>query len=152
MTTQSFFLPCIRLMVRKNVSNLFHFRAAATATAGAANTAAIPVDHGHDDSHGIHSVSAYEQQWTLFFKQAPDLFELQRGLNNCFAYDIVPTVPIVKEALFAARRLNDFATAVRVFAGLRDKVDKPEQYDMYVSALQDIRAELGIPTPEELQV
>lgn len=42
---------------------------------------------------------------------------LQRNLNNAFAYDLVPSVSVVAAALKAARRVNDFATAVRVFEG-----------------------------------
>ena len=41
----------------------------------------------------------------------------QRNLNNAFAYDLVPTPSVIEAALKAARRVNDFATAVRVFEG-----------------------------------
>jgi cytochrome c oxidase subunit 5a len=64
----------------------------------------------------------------------------------------VPTVPILREAILAARRQNCFATAVRVFAGLRSKVENEKQYKMYCEALKDVRDELGIPLPEELGV
>jgi hypothetical protein len=43
--------------------------------------------------------------------------ELQRNLNNCFAYDLVPSPSVVIAALRAARRVNDFPSAVRVFEG-----------------------------------
>ena len=46
-----------------------------------------------------------------------DVFELQRNLNNAFAYDLVPSVSVITAALRAARRVNDFPTAVRVFEG-----------------------------------
>ena len=42
---------------------------------------------------------------------------LQRNLNNAFAYDLVPSPTVVAAALKAARRVNDFATAVRIFEG-----------------------------------
>lgn len=42
---------------------------------------------------------------------------LQRNLNNCFAYDLVPSVEVLSAALRAARRVNDFPTAVRIFEG-----------------------------------
>lgn len=42
----------------------------------------------------------------------------QRNLNNAFAYDLVPSVEVLSAALRAARRVNDFPTAVRVFEGL----------------------------------
>lgn len=49
---------------------------------------------------------------TLFFPQQ------QRNLNNAFAYDLVPSPSVVAAALKAARRVNDFATAVRIFEGM----------------------------------
>lgn len=46
----------------------------------------------------------------------------QRNLNNAFAYDLVPSVEVLTAALKAARRVNDFPTAVRIFEGtLRTK-------------------------------
>ena len=42
----------------------------------------------------------------------------QRNLNNAFAYDLVPSVSVVAAALKAARRVNDFPTAVRIFEGM----------------------------------
>ena len=42
----------------------------------------------------------------------------QRNLNNAFAYDLVPSPGVVTAALKAARRVNDFPTAVRIFEGL----------------------------------
>ena len=41
----------------------------------------------------------------------------QRNLNNVFAYDLVPSPSVITAALKAARRVNDFPTAVRVFEG-----------------------------------
>jgi cytochrome c oxidase subunit 5a len=41
----------------------------------------------------------------------------QRNLNNAFAYDLVPAPTVIAAALKAARRVNDFPTAVRVFEG-----------------------------------
>ena len=46
-----------------------------------------------------------------------DVFELQRNLNNAFAYDLVPSPSVIIAALRAARRVNDFPTAVRIFEG-----------------------------------
>lgn len=42
---------------------------------------------------------------------------LQRNLNNSFAYDLVPSTTVITAALKAARRVNDFPTAVRIFEG-----------------------------------
>ena len=42
----------------------------------------------------------------------------QRNLNNAFAYDLVPSPSVIIAALKAARRVNDFPTAVRIFEGV----------------------------------
>ena len=44
-------------------------------------------------------------------------FSQQRNLNNAFAYDLVPSPSVITAALRAARRVNDFPTAVRIFEG-----------------------------------
>lgn len=49
-------------------------------------------------------------------------FLAQRNLNNCFAYDLVPSVEVLTAALHAARRVNDYPTAVRVFEGMRHPI------------------------------
>lgn len=78
-----------------------------------------------------------------FFDSVEDTFELQRGLNNCFAYDLVPGAPIVESALKAARRLNDYPTAVRIFEGLKEKVENKGQYQAYLDEFAGLRKELG---------
>ena len=73
----------------------------------------------------------YEQE----FDRVQDVFELQvwpsiktrvwgkwsdtkqRNLNNAFAYDLVPSPSVITAALKAARRVNDYPTAVRIFEG-----------------------------------
>ncbi len=97
------------------------------------------------------TVDEFTTKWTTFFSsEAYDQFELLRGLNNCFSYDIVPPVQVLETALRAARRLNDFATAVRIFGGLKEKVENKAQYETFMEHLADLKAELGVPTPEEL--
>ncbi|KAJ1921087.1 Cytochrome c oxidase subunit 6 [Mycoemilia scoparia] len=95
----------------------------------------------------------YEQftnRYVQFFENVDDQFELQRGLNNCFSYDLVPDVTICEAALRAARRINDFATGVRVFDAIKAKVDNHKQYEQYLEALKPVKNELGILTTEEL--
>lgn len=55
------------------------------------------------DKHGIH---------------ADPRDPTQRNLNNAFAYDLVPSPSVCTAALRAARRVNDFPTAVRIFEGM----------------------------------
>ncbi|KAJ1987063.1 Cytochrome c oxidase subunit 6 [Coemansia spiralis] len=95
----------------------------------------------------------YEQftnRYVKFFENVDDQFELQRGLNNCFAYDLVPDVTICEAAMRAARRIDDFATGVRVLEALKIKVDKPSQYEDYLQALKPVMDELGLVTKEDL--
>ncbi|KAL4959807.1 cytochrome c oxidase subunit VI [Aspergillus stella-maris] len=102
---------------------------------------------------GQHDDETYEQFSARFEKEfdgVQDVFELQRNLNNCFAYDLVPSVEVLTAALRAARRVNDFPTAVRVFEGIKAKVENPDQYKQYLEALESLRQELGVPLREEL--
>ncbi|KAI8091472.1 peptidase family M41-domain-containing protein [Gilbertella persicaria] len=101
---------------------------------------------GHEDE----SFESFTERYVKFFDGVEDLFELQRGLNNAFAYDLVPAPSVIEAALKASRRVNDFATAVRVFEGLEAKVENEKQYKDYLAELEPIRKELGILTKEEL--
>ncbi|KAF8700257.1 hypothetical protein AX14_000829, partial [Amanita brunnescens Koide BX004] len=47
---------------------------------------------------------------------------VQRGLDNCFAHDLIPAPSVIEAALRASRRVNDSATAVRIFEGIKEKV------------------------------
>lgn len=60
------------------------------------------------------------------FDQVQDVFELQRNLNNAFAYDLVPSPSVITAALRAARRVNDYPTAVRVFEGTSSPHQNPD--------------------------
>lgn len=74
----------------------------------------------------------------------------QRNLNNAFAYDLVPSPSVVTAALRAARRVNDYPTAVRIFEGLRAKVENRSQYEEYLEELKPVRDELGVNLKEDL--
>ncbi|KAI9010409.1 cytochrome c oxidase subunit VA-domain-containing protein [Phycomyces nitens] len=101
---------------------------------------------GHEDE----SFEAYTERYVKFFDGVEDLFELQRGLNNAFAYDLVPAPSVVEAALKASRRVNDYATAVRIFEGLKEKVETEKQYEEYLKELAPLKQELGVLTKEEL--
>ncbi|KAN0065551.1 Cytochrome c oxidase subunit 6 [Thecaphora frezii] len=100
--------------------------------------------------HEEESFEAFNARYVGFFDAVEDLFELQRGLNNCFAYDLVPSPEVIESALRASRRVNDYSTAVRVFEGIKQKVENEKQYHQYVDALKGVREELGIQLKEEL--
>ncbi|KAG8874933.1 Cytochrome c oxidase subunit 6 [Tulasnella sp. 332] len=115
--------------------------------------AALSVRHNsHGSGSDAESFADFSKRYTSFFDNAEDLFELQRGLNNCFAYDLVPGVDVIESALRASRRLDTFSTAVRIFEGIREKVENHGQYEMYLQELKGIKEELGIVTKEELFV
>ena len=84
------------------------------------------------------------------FEGAYDLFEVQRILNNCFFYDLVPAPAVIEKALEACRIVNDYPTAVRTFEALKHKVENKEQYDAYLEELKDVRQSLGIDLKEDL--
>lgn len=103
------------------------------------------------------------------FDGVQDVFELQRNLNNAFAYDLVPSPSVITAALRAARRVNDYPTAVRIFegmvyhkqwrrnavrltyrSGIKAKVENKGQYDEYLQELSGIREELGINLKEAM--
>ncbi len=72
--------------------------------------------------------------------------------NDSFAYDLVPDTTVIEQALRACRRVNDYSTAVRVFEGLKQKVENKRQYDDYLKELEPIRKELGVTLREDLGV
>ncbi|KAJ9196690.1 hypothetical protein DTO166G4_4418 [Paecilomyces variotii] len=101
---------------------------------------------GHEEETYEEFSARYEKE----FDAVQDVFELQRNLNNAFAYDLVPSVEVLTAALKAARRVNDFPTAVRVFEGIRAKVENESQYKEYLEQLDGLRKELGVVLREEL--
>ncbi|KAF7717442.1 Cytochrome c oxidase subunit Va [Penicillium ucsense] len=101
---------------------------------------------GHEDETYEEFSARFEKE----FDGVQDVFELQRNLNNCFAYDLVPSIEVLTAALKAARRVNDFPTAVRVFEGIKAKVENQEQYKQYLDQLDGLRQELGVALREEM--
>jgi len=55
-------------------------------------------------------------RYEKFFYGANDKFEVQRGLNNVFAYDLVPSVKVCEAALRACRRGNHFPHRSRILS------------------------------------
>ena len=96
------------------------------------------------------SFEEFNERYVKFFEGVQDQFEAQRGLNNAFAYDLVPSHEVLEAALKAARRVNDFALAVRIFEGIKHKTENDSQYKQYLEVLKPLREELGVPLKEEL--
>ena len=106
----------------------------------------------YSSAHEDESFESFTERYVKFFDGVEDLFELQRGLNNAFAYDLVPAPSVIESALRASRRVNDYATAVRIFEGVKEKVENDNQYKQYLDELAPVREELGIATKEELNL
>jgi cytochrome c oxidase subunit 5a len=96
------------------------------------------------DPANKNDYNAFVEQWHTHFKNVEDDFELERGLNYIFNADWVPAVEVIEEALKASRRLNTFATAVRILEGLEEKAYKKEQYQAYIRELKPLLDEYGI--------
>ncbi|KAI0144909.1 cytochrome c oxidase subunit VA-domain-containing protein [Pestalotiopsis sp. NC0098] len=102
------------------------------------------------DPHAEETFEEFTARYEKEFESVQDVFELQRNLNNAFAYDLVPSPSVVVAALKAARRVNDFPTAVRIFEGIKAKVENKGQYEQYLAELKPLREELGILLKEDL--
>jgi cytochrome c oxidase subunit 5a len=98
--------------------------------------------YAHSDAQ--ETFEQFTDRYVKFFQEAEDLFEVQRGLNNCFAHDLVPAPSVIESAVRAARRVNDYSTAVRIFEGIREKVENKGQYQAYLEELKGLREELGV--------
>ncbi|KAK4694164.1 cytochrome c oxidase subunit 5a, partial [Lecanoromycetidae sp. Uapishka_2] len=92
--------------------------------------------------HAEESFEEFTARYEKEFDSVQDVFELQRNLNNAFAYDLVPSPSVITAALRAARRVNDFPTAA--------KVENKGQYDEYLRDLEPLREELGVNLKEDL--
>jgi cytochrome c oxidase subunit 5a len=130
-------------MSQRTISSVLRARPSAVLCRAATPTFATPVRFSSSDSHSQETFEQFSDRYVAFFQGAQDLFEVQRGLNNCFAHDLVPSPGVVEAALRAARRVNDYATAVRVFEGVREKVENKQQYQAYLDELKPVREELG---------
>ncbi|KAH8197125.1 hypothetical protein TruAng_008691 [Truncatella angustata] len=102
------------------------------------------------DAHAEETFEEFTARYEKEFESVQDVFELQRNLNNAFAYDLVPSPTVVVAALKAARRVNDYPTAVRIFEGVKAKVENKGQYQQYLDELKPLREELGIALKEDL--
>ncbi|XP_063484076.1 cytochrome c oxidase subunit 5A, mitochondrial-like [Symphalangus syndactylus] len=104
-------------------------------------------------SHGSQETDEeFDARWVTYFNKPDiDAWELRKGINTLVTYDMVPEPKIIDAALRACRRLNDFASTVRILEAVKDKAGPHEEIYPYV--IQELRPtlnELGISTPEEL--
>ncbi|XP_014437774.1 cytochrome c oxidase subunit 5A, mitochondrial-like [Tupaia chinensis] len=81
------------------------------------------IQAGHCCSHGSHETKEeFDARWVTYFnKPHVDAWELRKGMNALVSYDLVPEPQITDAALRACRRLNDFASTVRILEVVKDK-------------------------------
>lgn len=137
------FIPTNILTVMRASMLSAALRSAARPSLVARSARTAPIVARYASSHAQETFESFSERYVTFFQNAEDLFEVQRGLNNCFAHDLVPSTAVVEAAVRAARRVNDYATAVRVFEGIKEKVENKSQYQAYVDELKPLRDELG---------
>lgn len=63
---------------------------------------------------------------------------------------MVPSTDVIASVLKAARKVDDYATAVRVLQGVKEKVENKGQYEAYLQELGPLIKELGVDTKEQL--
>ncbi|XP_067161705.1 cytochrome c oxidase subunit 5A, mitochondrial isoform X2 [Apteryx mantelli] len=139
-------------------------RCAVSGLRAAAHPSVRPVDHlpvfphsailhARCYSHGSQeSDEEFDARWVTYFNKPDiDAWELRKGINTLVGYDLVPEPKIIDAALRACRRLNDFASAVRILEVVKDKAGPHKEiYPYVIQELRPTLSELGISTPEEL--
>uniref|UniRef100_G3WTM6 Cytochrome c oxidase subunit 5A, mitochondrial n=1 Tax=Sarcophilus harrisii TaxID=9305 RepID=G3WTM6_SARHA len=99
----------------------------------------------------IHSVRCYSHGSHETDEEFDARWELRKGMNTLVGYDLVPEPKIIDAALRACRRLDDFASAVRILEAVKDKAGPHKEiYPYIIQELRPTLDELGISTPEEL--
>ena len=81
-----------------------------------------------------------------------DGWDLRQGMTDLLGHDMVPEPKIINAALYACRRVNDYALAVRFLEAVKNKTGRKcsEIYPYIVQEITPVLCELGIDTPEML--
>lgn len=138
-----------RLLLRRPAAAALGLRAAALRRP----LGPAAVLHARCYSHGSQeSDEEFDARWVTYFNKPDiDAWELRKGINTLVGYDLVPEPKIIDAALRACRRLNDFASAVRILEVVKDKAGPHKEiYPYVIQELRPTLSELGISTPEEL--
>lgn len=96
----------------------------------------------------------FDARWEAYFNRDDiDAWELRKGLNDLYGYDVVPQPKIVVAMLKAARRLNDVALAVRILESVKEKAAGDQKvYSFVMEGVKPTLEELGLETPEKLGI
>lgn len=94
----------------------------------------------------------FDARWEAYFNRDNiDAWELRKGVNDLYGYDLVPEPKIVVAMLKAARRLNDVPMAVRILEAVKEKAaGNQDVYSYVMGAVKPTLEEIGLRTPEEL--
>ena len=95
----------------------------------------------------------FDAKWVGFFNiPTLDEFELKQGFNDLLEmYDAVPEPEVFEAALRAAKRVNNFAIAVRIIEGINYKSGGDKKiYNYIMEKLKPTLDELGISALEDL--
>lgn len=99
------------------------------------------------------NVNFFSSRYEAFFNRKDiDGWEIRQGMNDLCGMDLIPDPKIIRSALHACRRVNDYALAVRFIEACKNKCG-PKVNEIYPYIIQEIKptlTELGIETPEEL--
>ena len=96
---------------------------------------------------------SFETTWIEFFNSPNiDEFGIRQGFNDLYClYDAVPEPEVVAAALRATKRINSFATAIRIIEGVKQKAGGDMNvYNYIIENIRPTLDELGINTLEEL--
>lgn len=101
--------------------------------------------HCLDASFDTH----YEE---LFNRKEIDSWEVRQAMNNLAGMDLIPEPKVIRAALSACRRLNDYALAIRWLEVCKDKCGKQYKtvWPYIVQEIQPTLDALGIETPDQL--
>ncbi|KAF9816693.1 hypothetical protein SFRURICE_018573 [Spodoptera frugiperda] len=117
----------------------------------AARISAVPLRRSHGGP--VESDEEFDCRYEQFFNRKDiDGWEIRKGMNDLCGMDLVPDPKIIKAALHACRRVNDYALAVRFIEACKDKCGNKvnEIYPYIIQEIKPTLSELGIETPEEL--
>lgn len=80
----------------------------------------------------------------MFIRLDFDVWELRKGLNEIYGYDLVLEFKIIIVMFYVCRRFDDFFMIVRVFEVVYDKgVGSNEIYNYILGEIKFIMEELG---------
>lgn len=104
-------------------------------------------------SHSTETDEQFDARYEAYFNRPDiDAWEARKAMNDLLGMDLIPEPKIIVAGLKAARRLNDYALAIRWLEGIKDKCGNKtnEIYPYLINEIRPTLTELSIETPEEL--